>query len=146
MRLLAQLIGDQWERDRHHADAIARAEAAENRLRERAVFLAEVEHQLKSPLTVIRGWSELLVQDWASLDDEQRANAAHTVLDASRQASEQLDTLLTEARSEVRSLDLSWTEIDLNTLLIDVGRQLEGIVSSGTRSASDRSSQPRRAC
>ena len=129
MRLLAQLIGAQWVRDRNHADAIVRAETAENRLRERAVFLAQVEHQLKSPLTVIRGWSELLVQDWASLDDQQRADAARTVLDAARQASDQLDTLLTEARSEVQSLDLTWVEVDLNTLLADVGRQLEGIVS-----------------
>jgi K+-sensing histidine kinase KdpD len=126
MRMLARLIADQWRRDREYSKAQRRAEQAEERLRQRALFLAEAEHKLKTPLTIIRGWSDLLSDDWDDLPEPQRKKAISTIHDASLKAGAQVDQLLHEARSEVLSNQLSFERLDLGDLVARVGHELDG--------------------
>jgi signal transduction histidine kinase len=129
MMMLARLIADQWERDRRHDAALNRAAQAEERLRQRASFLAEAEHKLKSPLTVLRGWSELLTD--ASLLSEAEHAEAHAIMRrAAADASRQVDQLLDEARSEVLSLQLQIEPVDLAVIIPEVARQLHGAASA----------------
>ena len=72
MNLFARLIADQWKRDAAVSAADRRAREAEERLAERATSLAESEHKLKSPLTVIRGWATMLDEDGDSMESGQR--------------------------------------------------------------------------
>ncbi len=127
MEMLARLIANQWERDRVHAQALHRAETAEERLRQRAAFLAEAEHKLKSPLTVIRGWSDMLAEGGMSFSDDDKQRAFQTLQRASRDASRQLDELLEEARSEVLTNQLTIEPIEVGPVVHDVAAQLSGV-------------------
>lgn len=60
LRLFAQMIATAIQRDQALQQARARAEYAEQRLAERIRFAAQVEHAMKSPITVIKGWAEAL--------------------------------------------------------------------------------------
>lgn len=100
LRLFAQMIATSIHRDKALVQARARAEYAEERLAERIRFAAQVEHAMKSPITVIRGWAELLQN---RLDDppegtEQGLEAIETT--ANRLA-DQVSDLLAEARASV---------------------------------------------
>lgn len=125
MAMLARLIADQWHRDQIHQAALDRAEAAETRLRERATFLAVAEHKLKSPLFVLRGWSDILVDQWDEVSTQVRGEALRDMSDASHEAVRQLDDLLIEARSEVLSLQLDLVPIPLADEVVRVVRQLQ---------------------
>lgn len=84
MDTLARLIADQRERDRVQDAALRRAETAEAKLRERSTYLAVLEHKLKFPLALLRGWSDILAERWQELPVEVRTDALHIVADLTR--------------------------------------------------------------
>ena len=133
MALLARLMADQWERDRVRYAAVLRADEAEARMRQRASFLAVAEHKLKSPLALLRGWSDLLVDQWPEMEDEVRNEALQTMQEASRDALSQVDELLLEARAEVLSHELQPVPVDLGQLVPQVARQLQGAATPEQR-------------
>lgn len=130
MTMFARLISDQWQRDLAHRAAIDRANAAEARLRERAMLLAEAEHKLKSPLTLLRGWIDLLSDGWRDFDDAARESAFGTLREATTQACTQVEEMLDEARSEVLVSQMSIVAIDAQRMLERVAREARGATSS----------------
>jgi signal transduction histidine kinase len=133
MGLLARLIADQWERDRVRDAAVRRAEVAETRLREHAMFLAVAEHKLKSPLALLRGWSDLLVENSDKLPPEVRAEALQTMQEASKDAVRQVNQMLDEARGAVLSSQLESVRVDVAGLVRQVARQLKGAATTRHR-------------
>jgi signal transduction histidine kinase len=124
MDMFARLIADQWQRDKEHADAEQRASHAEQRLKERVMFLAEAEHKLKSPLTILRGWTDLLSEGWREFDDETRAKAFATLRNAVSQATTQVEEMLDEARAEVLVSQLTIRPVGVAPMLTRVAEEL----------------------
>lgn len=89
--------GAEIERERYEQDLVAAREAAEAASRAKSAFLATMSHEVRTPLNVIMGYSELL--ELESLP-EQEANSIHSI----RVAAEALLALLNDV------LDLSRLE------------------------------------
>ncbi|HVM53934.1 MAG TPA: HAMP domain-containing sensor histidine kinase [Acidimicrobiales bacterium] len=99
------------------AIASARAENAEERLRSQTMLLAEAEHRLKTALAVITGWASTLVDRWADLDEAVMLEGLDIIRRTSEGMAEQARQLLSEARAEIRLLDLAPVELDLVEVL-----------------------------
>jgi signal transduction histidine kinase len=129
MEMFAKLIADQWKRDREHAAAQQRAQWAESQLRQRVMFLAEAEHKLKTPLTILKGWSSMLASGWSAFSDEDRAKALATMEAAADTATMQVNELLDESRNNMLAMELELVPTDLTDLTRSVAKEMEGVSS-----------------
>lgn len=129
MELFAQLISDQWTRDRERAAMSERADSAERQLRERALFLAEAEHKLKTPLTILKGWSSMLADGWERFGDADRDTALRTMVRAADSATLQVNELLDESRSHVLAMELNLVPVNMTEMLRAVAREMRGVSS-----------------
>jgi signal transduction histidine kinase len=125
MEHLAHLVAEHVVRQQTAATE-RRAEVAEETLRARAVFLAQTEHELKVPLTVIEGMARTLAQDWESLTVEERSEFLDTVVSNVARLSSQIENLLEEARAEVRALSLEPRELEITQVLRATARAFDG--------------------
>jgi signal transduction histidine kinase len=142
MTLLGRLLADQWQRDLSHVAALRRAEAAEERLRERATFLAVAEHKLKTPLCVLQSWSAILADDWAEVPEDVRSTALEDMRDSSIEAARQVDEMLQEARGQALATQLDLVPIQLSELVSQVVRQLQGAARASHRVSAQLTADP----
>jgi signal transduction histidine kinase len=103
-----------------------RAEIAEETLRARAVFLAQAEHELRSPLTVVRGMTNILATDWESLTADERREFLDSVVSNVGVLSTRIESLVVEAGAEVRARSLEAESIDLAQVLRATARAFDG--------------------
>ncbi|MFT4036826.1 MAG: GAF domain-containing sensor histidine kinase [Thermomicrobiales bacterium] len=97
------------------------AEAAD---RAKSVFLAMANHELRAPLQVILGYTELLLGDrQAPLTDEQRSDLA-TIYDGGRRMARIIDDLVDLARVDTNSLALRRERVDLLRLVDQVYQEM----------------------
>lgn len=115
LRVFARLIADAVSRDRERLASEARAAAAEERLRERATFLAMAEHACKTPLAVIVGWAELLRRD--GIDAQTVREGLDAIASGADRLSLQIHELLDEAGAQAIAAELDVRPLDLPTLL-----------------------------
>ncbi len=96
-------------------------------------FVADVSHELKSPITSIQGFAQALLDGTAG-DDDTRSKAARIINDESRRMRRQVDELLELARMQSGQLKFMREPVDLSDLLehcrelFDVQAQEKGIV------------------
>lgn len=112
MEFFARIIADHLARATAARDQ-ERAILAEQQLRERAMFLAEAEHKLKTPLAVIVGFVEILKERGAASSEPDITAALDRIERSADLLTEQIDRLLEEAMAEVRARDLHPETIDL---------------------------------
>jgi K+-sensing histidine kinase KdpD len=124
MEFLSQLIADHVIREQTAATE-RRAEAAEETLRTWAVFLAQVEHELKTPLTIIVGMARTLELEWRTMTEEERTHFLSTVTWNAGILTEKIENLLVEARSEVRARSLVPEEVELGQVLTSTARAFD---------------------
>jgi signal transduction histidine kinase len=96
---------------------------AEDALRVRDEFLGTISHDLRTPLTTIRGLTELLLRQVARPDvsAERLARSLQDIDGASRVMTRMIENLLDLSRSEAgRPLTLNLERVDLAGLLRDV--------------------------
>lgn len=129
LKLFALLISERWELDRNSKLLSRRAELAEQRVKERATFLALAEHKLKSPLTVIRGWAEELNDSWDTMSEEARRKGAGVILRSSEQLATQVNDLLEEARNEVVATSLTMKRANIVPVIDRVVDELQASCS-----------------
>lgn len=110
LSLFSRVVADQVAREKMRAEADQRASAAEERLRARARMLAMAEHELKTPLTILVGWNQLLRSEKA---DSLRETALDAIDGAVVRLQEQIERMLEEARAEVIARELQIIDIDL---------------------------------
>ena len=84
-------------------------------------FVANVSHDLKTPLTAITGWSQALI-DGAAEGAEERLRAAETIHDEAERMARLVNELLDLARLESGQLQITMRSVDLNVILADVHR------------------------
>lgn len=107
--------------------ALARAVAAEERLRSQTLLRAEAEHRMKTSLAVIAGWATTLDDRWDLLDDGNRREGIAIIRRASEQLGEQAARLLDDARAELRALELDAVPFDLDAVLALTTVALRGV-------------------
>jgi len=82
-------------------------------------FVAKVSHNLKTPLTSIRGWSQALL-DGAATTPERRQQAAIVIHAEAERMTRMVDQLLDLARLESGQLQLIREPVDLPSLLSQI--------------------------
>ena len=79
-------------------------------------FVADVSHQLKSPLTSIHGFAQALLDGTAG-DDAAKLRAATIISDESKRMKRQVDELLELARMQAGQLKFERSQVNINELL-----------------------------
>jgi signal transduction histidine kinase len=94
-------------------------ERVENSQRSQRDFVANVSHELKTPLTSIQGFAQALLDDTADTPESRRQAAQIIYSEAGRLHRMALD-LLDLARLEAGTADLEMSDVDLGALLQNV--------------------------
>lgn len=106
-----------------------RGSAARDRLdRDRAELVATVAHELRSPLTAVKGFTATLLAKWDRFSDAQRRLMLETVEADADRVTRLLTELLDIARIDSGRLELRRQLVDLPSL---VDRQVAGLVAGG---------------
>ncbi|MER6948400.1 PAS domain-containing sensor histidine kinase [Nonomuraea sp. NPDC000554] len=63
------------------------------------LFLATTSHELRTPITIVRGFASTLASRWDKLSDDERRSAVHTIAERSRSLAQLMDHLLLGARA-----------------------------------------------
>lgn len=102
------------------------AEVAE----QQAQFFAVTAHELRTPVSVLRGATNTLTRRYEDLSPEDRDELASAVSRSSEQLRRLLDDLLTAARLQARRLDLA-------TEVVELDQHLHTVVAAAQQSAPD---------
>jgi PAS domain S-box-containing protein len=102
-------------------------DAAPERRRELNAYdlIATLAHDLRSPLTSIKGFAATMGQRFDRLDDEQKKHMLRTIDHDAERMNRLLADLLAFSRLEARRLELRLERIDLAALSRDVGEQVQ---------------------
>jgi signal transduction histidine kinase len=116
------LVTGQLNRDRggrvQQVGIVLRSARGRERLdRERSDLVATVAHELRSPLTGVRGFVTTLINRWDSLNDEQRQLMLATVNNDAERLGRLITELLDVARIDTGRLPLYRREVDLRTVV-----------------------------
>lgn len=83
---------------------------------ERREFLADISHELRTPITVIRGEAEVTLRG-KDRETEEYKDALHRIVELSMQLGKYVNDLLFLARAETANLQFEWERLDLVELL-----------------------------
>jgi signal transduction histidine kinase len=86
----------------------------------KTLFLATASHELKTPLTVIRGFSQMLLAPDSSMNDQERLIALRAIDARATQLSGIVDRLLLSSRIEAGHIDLAPEPFDVVPLVYDL--------------------------
>jgi signal transduction histidine kinase len=77
------------------------------------LFLATTSHELRTPITVVRGFASMLDSKWDSLSDGERRSAVHTIAERAHSLGQLMDHLLLGARAGADELKVRIESFDL---------------------------------
>lgn len=86
--------------------AEAKAVAAEARLRNQSMLLAEAEHKLKTRVALIGGWVDLLADTWDAVSSEDRQRGIESIRTHTRGLAHDAERLLEELQAEIAATEL----------------------------------------
>lgn len=112
-----RLIRDRGGPVRRVGIALRSARGRERLDRERSDLVATVAHELRSPLTGVRGFVTTLISRWDSLNDEQRRLMLATVNNDAERLGRLITELLDVARIDTGRLPLYRREVDLRKVV-----------------------------
>jgi two-component system, OmpR family, phosphate regulon sensor histidine kinase PhoR len=100
----------------------------------RDLFLAVASHELRTPVTVIRGYADTLVEHWEALDEPARREAVLVMGQRARELSRLVDRLLTTASDAAGLLEgAPGVPFDVIDTLREVTNDLAPDVRAGVR-------------
>lgn len=117
---------DEIKRVAGNFNAMASKVAASNQAQRD--FVANVSHDLKTPLTSIRGWSQAIL-DGAARNFDQQRHAAGIIQDEADRMERMVSQLLILARIESGQLELNPEPVDAAHLLEDIRQRFDLIAS-----------------
>ncbi|MEU6713847.1 PAS domain-containing sensor histidine kinase [Nonomuraea sp. NPDC046802] len=77
------------------------------------LFLATTSHELRTPITIVRGFASTLDARWDHMGDLERRAAVHTIAERARSLGQLMDHLLLGARAGAEELKVRIEEFDL---------------------------------
>jgi PAS domain S-box-containing protein len=77
------------------------------------LFLATTSHELRTPITIVRGFASTLDSRWDKLSDAERRSAVHTISERARSLGQLMDHLLLGARAGAEELKVKIETFDL---------------------------------
>jgi len=104
-----------------------RAEEAESQLVTRARFLAEAEHRMKTLLSILEGTSRTLHDRSEELSGPDRVELEESMIRNVLTLSQELESLLVEARADIRTRELNPVEVDLGAMAREITRAFDGL-------------------
>lgn len=125
-QVFSRVIADAIGRQQQLEVAQEQAAWALEQLRSRSRFLATAEHELKTPVAIIQGWSQMLLERRTE-DQEGVDQAVRSIHTQARNLSTRLHEMLEHARAEVIVSELSPTSVDLAAFVEDIARGLDGL-------------------
>lgn len=124
------LVDGAYDRDENHALTgatllVRQRLRGPRRPRSGVRIVSAVSHELRSPLTSVRGYTSLLLKRWGEIEDEERRVMLQQVDRDARRISRMISELLDIARLEAGRLQLNRVNIELPELLRDVLTSVE---------------------
>jgi signal transduction histidine kinase len=83
-------------------------------------FFSIIAHDMRSPFIAILGFSEMLKDDYESLDGAERKDMIENIYVSGRSAFNLLENLLIWARSQTNRIEFKPEKLDLSIVVIDV--------------------------
>ncbi|MER7352268.1 PAS domain S-box protein [Nonomuraea dietziae] len=77
------------------------------------LFLATTSHELRTPITIVRGFASTLDARWDKMTDPERRSAVHTIAERARSLGQLMDHLLLGARAGAEELAVRVETFDL---------------------------------
>lgn len=77
------------------------------------LFLATTSHELRTPITIVRGFASTLDSRWDHMSDAERRSAVHTISERARSLGQLMDHLLLGARAGADELEVKLEPFDL---------------------------------
>jgi hypothetical protein len=105
-------------------DTVARSRSE----RSGAELVSVVAHELRSPLTGVKGFTATLLAKWERFSDEQKLHMLHTINSDADRLTRLISELLDVSRIETGRLELRKQVVDLSTL---IDRDIAGRVAAG---------------
>ncbi|MBI4746526.1 MAG: hypothetical protein HY786_08305 [Deltaproteobacteria bacterium] len=107
-------------------------------------FSYSVSHDLRSPILVIQGFSQLLTEDYVKSLDSRGADFLQRIVESSKRMSQIIDSLLTlskVAREEIRHEELDLSEM-ASTIVLELSKKnpkghVEVIIEKGVKARGD---------
>lgn len=112
---------------------VARDRALEGE-RAKAAFLTHLSHEVRTPLNVILGFTEMLLEDARDNKHESYAGPLAHIFEAASRMREMIENALYVARVETRQMPLYLETFDLGQLLREV---VEGLQSAAAKGGND---------
>ncbi|MFB9474973.1 PAS domain S-box protein [Nonomuraea salmonea] len=82
------------------------------------LFLATTSHELRTPITIVRGFASTLDSRWDDMSDPARRSAVHTIAERARSLGVLMDHLLLGARAGADELKVRIEEFDLGERIV----------------------------
>lgn len=105
----------------------ARDEALEESTRLKREFVANVSYELRTPLTTIVGYSDLL-QKQAVVSDERHQGYIDAIQTAAKELARSIDDVLDMAQIDAGEMDISRTDLSVKELRDAVAQEVEDII------------------
>ncbi|MEJ5261956.1 MAG: ATP-binding protein [Ignavibacterium sp.] len=139
-KIIIAIIRDFTERKKLESELIQAKERAEEMNRLKTFFLANISHELRTPMNGILGYSELLMMD---LQDSKLREMASLIYKSSKRLHDTLDSLidLSKLESQVQKLELE--KIELVTVLEDIKASFMDFANEKGLKFSSQHKQPR---
>jgi protein-histidine pros-kinase len=133
-RLVTAVIRDVSERKAAEAERL-RADAAENAVRKRDEFVAVAAHELKTPLTNLLGYTEMMLRlrdRGESLDTSQCGRFLQVIASQARKLNQLVEQLLDVSRIEGGKLEIHPDRCDLVHLVTSVSQEAQARTTQHT--------------
>ncbi len=88
--------------------------------RAKDLFFATTSHELKTPLTVVKGLATTLLHHWDRMDDERRVDALETIERRAENLDRLIERILVGSRVQAGALDLVPTPVAVGRLIEDI--------------------------
>lgn len=105
-----------------------RISQVEKERRIRQEFFSNASHELKTPITAIKGYAELLDNGFAQ-DDETKKNFIRRILKTTDNMTNLINDILMISRLEAKEAEVIFSEVRMNPLLEDVFEALEPLAA-----------------
>ena len=92
-----------------------------------ADLISKIAHELRSPLTSVKGFSATLVKRWDRFTDDQKLQFVQTINSDAERMGRIVSEVLDLARLESGRLELHRTEIDLSAIAVRAVEHLSGL-------------------